>query len=1152
MFYAAGQVTGENVTTRSISLNLSGAGDNRVLYVFVCNHNPDGIASSVASISFGGQSLSWMGVNYELQGESNKLAIETWRLIAPPAVNGTVSITLDDPSQFVLCGAIALEDTDQDDPDPVSAQIANGTGTNVTDSTPTAVGELVIATAFSFGGNLTPGSGQTSRFSPEIDNDWIFCGTTEDGAGSSVTSSFTGSSGEPWYMISFSVVPAAIDAPVQEVSASGSGTATGGARKLGSPRTYKVLSGADDAFENDDGSGFDGTSAIVAVASNTTPASRVNGGLRFPGVVSALRGQIDSAILRINVINAAIDDIDAVIRAHDVDDAPDFNTVADVSSRVGTYAGVAWTQDSLGTGWVESPDIWPVIQEIVNKPGWTPYNGVSLLLLGNNAAAKSLWFNSYESNPALAAELVLTISDPDKLDIELEEVFSPGNIAGTILVSGDPDLYEDESGVRHMFFAGTRFAVDGIDIFETTLANSSMDYGTDIDNWISGISTDPIISRPVSGWDAFAIETPSYVEGYDHVAEESVRRIYYTGYETLAAGPAGPLSIGFAEWNGSAWVRHGDPVIMGDTTDEDWHANGYVLEPAVVYDDSLPVGQRWQMYYTAKDESGGLWVLRAHSDDGITWTKDGRVFDPNVVWSPHVRKVSNGHYEMLVATITQGSPTGGLYRLWAPTAKGPWNDPTQFLSTTNGQKWHRDYTYGAAISEAADGSLWIYFTGRDEHFQAIAPHIGRLKVDPLDVQFLHLVEASGSGVGTGSARATQVISASASGSGVGTGSASAIQVQTASASGSGTSSGNARAVTIALASASGSGTTTGAARALVWVPAAASGSGIGTGSARATQILVVEASGSSTSVGAARPLQIHLASATGSGTGTGSATPESIGLSIADASGFGTSTGSARALQIHLSSASGSAIATGSARVLQIHLASASGFGRAIGSATPESEGFVIAKASGSARGTGSARALQIHLASASGSGVGTGSATSGSIGVQTASASGSGRGTGSADGHIVISVTASGSGTAIGSARATQICIASASGFGKASGSARSVSIIVVYASASGYGTSAGSARALIIVLARASGYGAGSGAADPLQWHFVAASGYGTGTGTARGGTFVLIDPVVATARYAPQLVAEARYIADIPWSLELVGEGRYATQLQGTARS
>lgn len=145
----------------------------------------------------------------------------------------------------------------------------------------------------------------------------------------------------------------------------------------------------DDAHERADGTGFNASANPMLFRSHGTAASRSHVGLRFPNVTIPAGSTINSATVTIDIVGTANDDIDGTIWGNDVDDAANFVTEADVTSRTQTTASVAWTQAAAGAGSEVSPDITSIIQEIVDRGGWASGQALCILLFGDNAALQS-------------------------------------------------------------------------------------------------------------------------------------------------------------------------------------------------------------------------------------------------------------------------------------------------------------------------------------------------------------------------------------------------------------------------------------------------------------------------------------------------------------------------------------------------------------------------------------------------------------------------------------------------------------------------------------------------------------------------------------------------------------------------------------------
>ena len=193
-------------------------------------------------------------------------------------------------------------------------------------------------------------------------------------------------------------------------------------------------------------------------------------------------------------------------------------------------------------------------------------------------------------------------------------------------------------------------------------------------------------------WDgAGGMHCPSYVRGWDPTANGGAgawqERIYYAGSSTSFAGP---YAIGYLEWNGSRWARHGDSPVFQPA--EPWE-KPTVAEPNVVY-----YGHKWRMWYLAgPDKEKQFLQGYAESADGRTnwtrriyWSGAQNVFDNAIL-------AVNGRFESIFARYPLASrklaPSDGL---WWHRAKRPyaeaerWGEPTQLLSPLDGQAdWHR-------------------------------------------------------------------------------------------------------------------------------------------------------------------------------------------------------------------------------------------------------------------------------------------------------------------------------------------------------------------------------------------------------------------------------------------------------------------------------
>lgn len=173
----------------------------------------------------------------------------------------------------------------------------------------------------------------------------------------------------------------------------------------------QVNAGNDDAGEKDDGTGFDASGSTLSMKSSTVDANRRNAGFVFDNITVPSGVIIVSATLQLYIFDSLYDDPNVDIYGNDVDDANDFTTEADVTSRVTTTASVSWVDTAILTGWKNSPDIKTVIQEIVDRGGWASGNSICILVKGKSDASKSFSTYAYEQASATAAKLVITYAE---------------------------------------------------------------------------------------------------------------------------------------------------------------------------------------------------------------------------------------------------------------------------------------------------------------------------------------------------------------------------------------------------------------------------------------------------------------------------------------------------------------------------------------------------------------------------------------------------------------------------------------------------------------------------------------------------------------------------------------------------------------------
>lgn len=125
---------------------------------------------------------------------------------------------------------------------------------------------------------------------------------------------------------------------------------------------------------------------------------------------------IHSVIPSVVVPDASFDDPRFNIYAQVANDAPTLTTTAnDITNRSRTEAYVNWTATGLGTGTKTGPNLAPVFQEIINRPGWQSGNHIMLIWDALTSCLFAFW--AYDNSPATA--MILTV------EYEVPAVASP-------------------------------------------------------------------------------------------------------------------------------------------------------------------------------------------------------------------------------------------------------------------------------------------------------------------------------------------------------------------------------------------------------------------------------------------------------------------------------------------------------------------------------------------------------------------------------------------------------------------------------------------------------------------------------------------------------------------------------------------------------
>jgi subtilisin family serine protease len=171
----------------------------------------------------------------------------------------------------------------------------------------------------------------------------------------------------------------------------------------------QVKDGGDDASSAMSAAGLWPTRMYSYVGARVT-------GMRFPNIEIPQGATIVGATLKVCAVTSTDFDVDGFLKGEAVDNASAFTSGQTISALPMTTASTnwKWTQDEpwIDNTWYESPNIGPIIQEIVNRPGWYTDHALVIIYMVNNASSGSRAFMAADTNPSLAPKLSITYTVP--------------------------------------------------------------------------------------------------------------------------------------------------------------------------------------------------------------------------------------------------------------------------------------------------------------------------------------------------------------------------------------------------------------------------------------------------------------------------------------------------------------------------------------------------------------------------------------------------------------------------------------------------------------------------------------------------------------------------------------------------------------------
>lgn len=172
----------------------------------------------------------------------------------------------------------------------------------------------------------------------------------------------------------------------------------------------RVATGSDDAEETPSGAMYTTSSDLELVYDNYVMPGNQTVGIRFNTVNIPVGASILRAYVQFQVDEPTTEATSLVIRGEDADNAgPFFTSTGNISSRQLTTAAVGWVPLSwtvVGEAGPaqQTPDISSVIQEIVDRPGWSNGNSLGIIITGTGRRVAESYEGDSRGAPLLHVE----------------------------------------------------------------------------------------------------------------------------------------------------------------------------------------------------------------------------------------------------------------------------------------------------------------------------------------------------------------------------------------------------------------------------------------------------------------------------------------------------------------------------------------------------------------------------------------------------------------------------------------------------------------------------------------------------------------------------------------------------------------------------
>jgi prepilin-type N-terminal cleavage/methylation domain-containing protein len=393
--------TASYTTTETFSHTI-GSGTNRVLVVGVTFEDCDDYPS-VTGITYNGQPLTPIDSGQVISGNGCGGRAELRYLLEadlPSAGAYNVVVSTSGTFDELVAGAISLENVAQQAPEASNSNSNDAQTTISTNITTITDGAWLVDVVHSGNetGDFVPNSGQTQRYQ-QVSGSGTGAGSTKPIATAGVTSAGWTSAGA--------------NRLAHVVAAFAPATGCGGG---GGTIDQRISFDEDDSEEYISSGSLDWGSSDLELGEE---GSAQIVGMRWRNITIPQGVTITSAYIEFTADeNQAGTPVNLTFRGEAADNAAVFeNAVDNISDRTPTSASVswndvpAWSTDETH----QSTDISPIIQEIVNLPGWASGNALVVLVTGSGRRTAE----SHDGDRPLMAPLLYVTTGGNLATLEI-------------------------------------------------------------------------------------------------------------------------------------------------------------------------------------------------------------------------------------------------------------------------------------------------------------------------------------------------------------------------------------------------------------------------------------------------------------------------------------------------------------------------------------------------------------------------------------------------------------------------------------------------------------------------------------------------------------------------------------------------------------